>query len=149
VGTACLKLTDAAIEFKLTKFLHLISDFNSKHMAADLLAVLSQLTETIRERSSFQINRPEKPQTTIRNRLIDMTKLIIAFPILLSGCASLYPFLAPTEMRQKTYTVETKKSKDTNFDKLSVWAAKAGGKIRLSDCASGTVDLEPTWIVLC
>lgn len=68
-----------------------------------------------------------------------MKQCIYVLCLLTTGCASMNANLAPSEMRQKQYTVETKLSKDAAYDKLATWAAKAGGQIRMSDRQSGTV----------
>ncbi len=60
--------------------------------------------------------------------------------ILLSGCSSIH--LAPDAMRRKEYLLENKNTKDENFNKVQLWAAKAGGTIRLNDRKSGDLVLK-------
>lgn len=73
-----------------------------------------------------------------------LSKILTASGVVasLGACASMSPKLAAPELRTKTWTIQTSRSKDQSFDSIAKWAAEtfndSNKTTRLSDKATGT-----------
>ncbi len=76
----------------------------------------------------------------IAYRLLTVTTLI-TFGLLI-GCAT--PTLAPSNVREKSYSLTHKLKKDEAFDRVQAWVAKSSGKnaVRLNDRIAGNIVLQ-------